>query len=46
MTADDNLHEDDEPLGLTTQHVFLDTAIYRQHGHDLTRAPFKPGFPR
>ena len=41
MTDDANSHGRDEPLGLTIRHVFLDTAIYRQHGHDLTRAPIK-----
>lgn len=28
-----------EALGLVTRHVFLDTAIYRSYGHDLTRPP-------
>lgn len=40
MNSKDNPRGPDKPVGLATQHVFLDTTEYRQHEHDLSHSSF------
>ena len=40
MTSGAGKREEDR-VGLRTRHVFLDTEVYRAHGHDVSSAPFR-----